>query len=889
MKKLLPVLAFILLFTNESFATHNRAGEITYTHVSGSTYNIQIVTYTKATSIADRPKLAILWGDGDSDTLERVNGPVQGTPGSIPEGEIIGNDMKKNIYLGTHTYPGPGTYLINFEDPNRNAGVVNIPNSVSIPFYIETMLIINPFIGTNSSPILYQPPIEEACVGKIFLHNPNAFDPDGDSLSYKLVANKGAGGAVVPGYTLPPASISLTLDPVTGDFIWNTPTMIGEFNVAILIEEWRNGQRIGYVTRDMQINVHPNCSNDPPHINPVADYCVEAGEVVSFNVTAVDPNPGDVITLSATGAPFSLPISPAFFQSVSQTGTVTGTFTWNTHCSHVRINPYQVMFKAQDNGQISLIDLERTDIKVVGPSPKNPMATPLGSNIHVSWDQSVCSAQVVGYDIYRRNGFINFVPANCETGVPAYTGYTKVGSVSGAPATTFIDNNNGAGLSPGIEYCYMIVAIFSNSAESYASLETCTQLKKDVPVITNVSVETTDAPAGEIYVAWSKPTEFDTVQLPGPYRYEVYRSPGFFGASFSQVVTFNDLNDTTFNDVGLDTKNQPWSYRILFYNDTLFVGQTQVASSIFLSVTPTDNRNILTWEEHVPWINNYDSLSQYRIYRKDPGATDFNEIGMSSTNSYTDFGLVNGEEYCYYIRSMGQYSVPGFIDPILNFSQENCGIPVDNEPPCDPRFNILSDCDREENTLVWTQPTLAPCPDDIMHFNIYFKQFLDDDLQLIATISSADDTVKFVHSGSLIGCYFVTAVDSLLNESPVGEPVCVGTGDFPCDPQYNLPNVFSPNGDGFNDIFHPCDNTTDPIQQLTCKPYRFVRDVHITFYNRWGKRVFETTDIDINWNGRNNDGGELAAGTYFYVAQVNFIKLSGLEQRVLKGFVQLIK
>ncbi len=119
--------------------------------------------------------------------------------------------------------------------------------------------------------------------------------------------------------------------------------------------------------------------------------------------------------------------------------------------------------------------------------------------------------------------------------------------------------------------------------------------------------------------------------------------------------------------------------------------------------------------------------------------------------------------------------------------------------------------------------------------------------------------------------------------------MCVGDGDFPCDPQYNLPNIFSPNGDGFNDIFHPCDHTTGSMQQLTCKPYRFVKDVHITFYNRWGGKVFETNDIDINWDGRNNDGGELSSGTYFYIAQVDFIKLTGLERRVLQGFVKLIR
>ena len=79
---------------------------------------------------------------------------------------------------------------------------------------------------------------------------------------------------------------------------------------------------------------------------------------------------------------------------------------------------------------------------------------------------------------------------------------------------SYTDNNQGTGLTEGIRYCYMIVAYYSDKAQSYASNEACAHLKKDVAVITNVSVTTTDASSGAIYVAWSKPTEIDTTQAP---------------------------------------------------------------------------------------------------------------------------------------------------------------------------------------------------------------------------------------------------------------------------------------------------------------------------------------------------------------------------------------
>ena len=62
----------IFMYCTSSFATHNRAGEITYTHVSGLTYEVLITTYTKESSPADRPVLYLFWGDSNElDSLER--------------------------------------------------------------------------------------------------------------------------------------------------------------------------------------------------------------------------------------------------------------------------------------------------------------------------------------------------------------------------------------------------------------------------------------------------------------------------------------------------------------------------------------------------------------------------------------------------------------------------------------------------------------------------------------------------------------------------------------------------------------------------------------------------------------------------------------------------
>lgn len=190
MKLRLRTLLFILPLLCGSFtlsATHNRAGEIHIEQIGPLTIRATIITWTKASSVnADRDTLTINWGDGESQQVVRFNGP-----GIPPQGEVKPNDLKYNLYIAEHTYVGPATFRISMTDPNRIAGIINVnpPSSDNIPFHIETIYtFFNPqFGGENTTPYLLQPPIDNACVGKPFKHNPNAYDPDDDSLSYQLI------------------------------------------------------------------------------------------------------------------------------------------------------------------------------------------------------------------------------------------------------------------------------------------------------------------------------------------------------------------------------------------------------------------------------------------------------------------------------------------------------------------------------------------------------------------------------------------------------------------------------------------------------------------------------------------------------------------------------
>jgi len=854
---------FFLGCSAMAFATHNRAGEIIVCRIGNSNwYEITIITHTKLSAPADRPELAINYGDS----------PINDT---IPRTNIIDDptrDLRRSEYVTQHEYIGAGQYTIYMDDPNRNGGVVNIPNSIAQSFSVSTQFTISPLTGGNCSVRFLNPPIQDACQGRPWIHNPAAIDPDGDSLSFEPTVCLGLFGIPIEGYTFPGPNYSI--DPQTGTIVWDAPGVAGEYNIAFIVREWRlvNGRyvEVGWVTRDMQITVVP-CNNRPPVISQEADTCVEAGTLLTFNVQASDPDPGQVVTLTALGQPFVLGQSPATFLSPTPAQNVNGVFNWNTVCAHVRLQPYQVVFNAVDNGEdvgqlVSLQDYRTINITIVGPAPENPTALPSGNSIQLNWDQSPCT-NAFGYLVYRRSGLYGYDPDLCETGVPAYTGYSLVAELDGFGNNSYLDSD---GLIIGNQYCYMVVAVFPDGAQSYASDEFCAILDRQVPVITKVSVGVTDVSIGVDTVQWGNAYDLDTVARPGPYQFKLYRGAGLTTADqliwTSGVHPFLAHPDTTFIDAGIDTRTAAHVYRIelLGANGQDLIGSSSVASSVYISAEPNDEQLTISWTLNTPWIN-----SAYDVYRQNGAVWDL--IGTSTTVSYTDTALINGQQYCYYVVSTGAYSDASIVAPLLNWSQEVCGVPVDRTPPCAPAVVMENDCELPLNTLTWNDPNNS-CASDTYAYHVYFADSVDGSFQLIAVISGAENTV-FTHTNgsSVAGCYQVTALDTLGNESAFVEAVC---GDN-C-PEYELPNVFTPNGDRNNDLFGPF-------------PYRGVKQIDLQIFNRWGQVVFETQDPDINWKGSYKDSSEpLPDGVYYYLCSVTFVRLAGSEVVQLNGYVHIL-
>ncbi len=949
------MLLLLTFLATEAWATHIRAGELTAVRISQSSlrYRFTLVIYRDTESSIQVGSNGIMnFGQGriirDKPALEAAS--VEGRFIITP----IGHQTEKVTISWEHTFDGPGVFVVSYTEENRNGGIINLggATSDSIPFHIETVIRIDPGLDVNGTPQLTIPPIDRGCVGARFIHNPGAYDPDGDSLAYKMVVPlQDRGTEVIPYLPLDDPSISkiredggtptnFSIDPITGDMIWDAPEFAGEYNIAFIIEEWRYSELtgryelLGYVTRDMQILIE-DCDNERPLLEVPADTCIEAGQLLEAVIRGTDPDNNDIL-VESFGGPFRVNSSPAQFFNLPDMSQdrdfrpqpAEYLFKWQTNLSHVRRRPYEVQFKITDDpfdpDAPNLTDFKRWNVTVVAPAPKGLTANIVtGQSIELNWDNYVGGNLNPRIEIYRRVESYDFQPEHCNVGIPANSGYELIDDVA-VSETSYLDDND---LRPGVNYCYRIVAEFPlpEGGTSYASAEVCVTIPLDVPTITNVSVEATDNTNGEMYVRWTSPLEIDQTLFPGPYTYELIRYTGQNGGSNRTLLT--STQDTVFTDTGLNTKDLPYHYQVRFYDaGNNLIDSSSTASSVWLDAFGNVKSIDLSWTADVPWSNQVQSSPYHLIYRNrtDAAAEDVDNFVLidsalvtSQGLKYHDDGSFNGielkedREYCYFVTTRGSYGNPIIPAPLINDSQKICVQPNDEEAPEKPIIDKDPDngkeiigpdgpllivdnenCDRLStepcgfanftNTLNWT---VQDTQNDIARYNIYYSPTgAEADYELVGT--STQTTFRHTGLNSIKGCYKISALDRSNNESELSDPIC-----FDNCPYYELPNTFTPNGDGINDTFRAFD-------QPNGKCPRFVSSVEFRVFDRWGgTEIFNYTtrgtgepNLFIDWDGRDKNGVELPSGTYYYTATVTFDVLDPSKRKQeFKNWVKIIR
>ncbi|MDB5272373.1 MAG: hypothetical protein JWO58_740 [Chitinophagaceae bacterium] len=862
-------------------ATHIKAGDIKAVRTSSTslTYTFTLQLYINDNANIAQDQATLSFGDGSSQTSNKsyhnVVDPTNGT--SI------------NLYVFTHTYKAAGFYKAGFQEQNRIANIINMSQSVNTAFYVETAIDIDPFLGLNNSPVLSVPPIDQGAIGEIYTHNPGAYDPDGDSLSYKFVTPQSAAGVNVINFKSPadPAyggsstsggSSTITIDPITGEIVWDTPSdytngsLPRYYNIAIMISEWRNGIRIGYVIRDMQIQIN-DTQNRPPVLKLPADTCVVAGTLLKNTVTASHPNNHNIYMESYSGT-YSLATSPANYLPVINNNTSAPSihYSWQTTCDHIREQPYEIVYRAQDVSTTApqLTDVRSMLVYVKAPEPKNLVTNPQPTGITLSWDPyktTVCSS-ALKIRIYRKecNG-ANLNPAPCDAGIPATSGYVFIKEID-AGTNTYLDNNNGTGLVPGVIYCYTIIATFAapSNGVSYPSNESCGQIAVDVPMIASASVTATDPVNGTIQINWFQPLD----NVTPPFSYDLYRASSDAPTVYTKINTAA-LTDTFYTDNNLNTTNKQYFYKTQVNGLEL----SPIQSSVVFTAQPRNNATFLSW--NVSTVCNLDTLE---IYRSINGALPYIKIATLldkvKVGTYLDNVAVhNCDTVNYYVLVKGRYCDPRLKGELYSLSPVRQVIPLDDSPPIAPVLTLKSCAppfNQTVNSLLWNSVADTRC-NTIKGYNIYYSGHNSDGLSLLTFIT---DT-SYVHDpgdSSLAGCYEVKAVNYQNIEGAASNRICIDNCVY-----YELPNLVTRDNNGLNDIFEAF-----PIP-------KGVQVVHFTVFNRWGNQVYSYNgDPSIKWRTVDGASNFLTEGVYYYEAEVHYYRRLNPddEVQILKGWVHLL-
>lgn len=341
MKKITLLLLLASLFAINTNASHNYGGEITYEYIGANSYEVSVklytdcsgpvlpsinVNYTSAScSINQMINLSKVYTKDISQVCDTMLLSCNG--GSLP-GEY------ESLYKGTIIALSPcNDWVLSYDVCCRG-----VPTNTTTPtanFYIETTFDNTLFL--NKSPYFADSPRWMIPVNGASLINAGAYDADGDSLYYSLVAPKSSSASTINyaasySATQPFGPTATTIDSKTG-IISTLGQQAGQFLIAVKVDEFRNGQLISSTIRDFTTNVYVDPDPLPEITNASLNLTGCTVDTVSLDIYSSDGN--DTITTSILypSAPGNLPIFSNLTSAPFNTNTDylvdTNTFSWD--------------------------------------------------------------------------------------------------------------------------------------------------------------------------------------------------------------------------------------------------------------------------------------------------------------------------------------------------------------------------------------------------------------------------------------------------------------------------------------------------------------------------------------------------------------------------------
>ncbi len=412
--------------------------------------------------------------------------------------------------------------------------------------------------------------------------------------------------------------------------------------------------------------------------------------------------------------------------------------------------------------------------------------------------------------------------------------------------------------------------------------------------------------------------------------YLVFRSEN--GQDYVVVDTIAQLTQTFYTDQQLDTRARRYWYKVLPSNicgNLADWDSTLAHATVQLSAAPGIDESFLHWTPYQGW-----SPAAYEIYRVtnyQPNSHVHIATVGGGDSTFTDLDFRCGEDYHYRVIAVGEtfsagsdssHTEPLHIGPaeptdmVRATVENNQSILIEWTPaPIEMADRVLVERRNGTNyTLVATLPasasatkvsdpdvevsqqsyayrvtTVDSCGDatplgltgktillqaarefsgsrltwspyqgwrnGVEGYTLEVWEEATQGFRVVAQLSAGvstyfDEKTNFNQSTY---CYRITAWE-------LGGNLATSQSNEACvepQPMVYAPNAFSPNGDGINDAFRI--------------GVSFIGSANLVIYNRWGKKIFESSSLDVAWTGICSDGAVAPEGVYvFKVEAVGF-------------------
>jgi hypothetical protein len=865
MNRILKIFLFIFLATLYRLnANHIVGGEIEMIHIGAEnsfTYRVKLIQYFDCAQTANPgPDDLISYTIfRKSDGQAMRNGTMfitnqEFVPYTNPDCALgflctLKVEYSHEITLDPDDFNDPAGYVIVWERCCRNWSTKNLVNpgwngmtyTLHFPPVVDSNG--NPFI--NSSPRLFPPLSDYACVNQLFYIDFAGKDDDGDSIVYSLAAplddNQPNVEPIdpVPPPTSPPHPIvdfapgyniatMIPGDPALSisneGFITVTPTEVGLYVFSVKADEYRNGIKIGEARRDFQMLVVDGCSPpDPPEalvkVPGQEEYYKEDDTIIyvasqpkCFDLFVTD-DIGTNVTLNAIGVNFGnggksdLNDIFSFSEgSINESGDTLKVQVCVSDCPYVQNEPYLIdLIAADDACPLPQRDTVRVTLIVEPPTNSDPFfINEKDTNfVTLPWNSSFSSV-IKGKDTDLDSLSLNYflIPSNDKINLAEYgISFDKVednpGNISGM--LNFNTNCRDFDFSNRTEF--MIGVVLDD-------LDTCDISNQDT-IFYNLNVE-----------------------LP------INTGP--------KLTSDKEISDSVksrpnFSIIEVET-NLSGSYSLNLFSDDEDK-DTVVINAVGVGFDIEDINGVLSTFNSLPGsidgrfnINfecidfPYNDINQYKInfitedidFCQEMNADTIQLVIKINLDENSIPEINNEDQYTLDVNNSFEVEINAFDsdkDDLLLLKMVSDGLPGEFS------FAEAYGTGEVSSILKWT-PSCQELNDDFSD-KLY-------ELTFDVTDNSCPNTAKSSKN-----------IRFLLLKPQVNWD------------EFNPPNAFSPDSDGINDQFR-LTNLSDPNQNL---PLDGCDDnfESIVFVDRTGVEVYKSFNREFQW-----DGGGLSSGVYFY-------------------------